>query len=151
MIPTGELCDVRGTAFDFYLSHSSGCPELMIQLINCSGLEDTITTGCYATPLPLCDSRATVYEPTSGRVLEVLTTEPGLQFYTGNNMKGDERGRNGVPHGYRCALCTETQHFPDSAPIVPEFPPPPSFAKVMCLARRRRSDFRREQTNECLQ
>jgi aldose 1-epimerase len=57
---------------------------------------------------------ATVYEPKSGRVMEVLTTEPGVQFYTGNFLDGTIHGKGGKVYPHRGALCLETQHFPDS-------------------------------------
>jgi len=55
-----------------------------------------------------------VFEPTSGRVLEVLTTEPGIQFYSGNFLDGAARGKGGELYAYRTGFCLETQHFPDS-------------------------------------
>jgi aldose 1-epimerase len=55
-----------------------------------------------------------VFEPTSGRVLEVLTTEPGIQFYSGNFLDGTVRGKGGQLYGHRTGFCLETQHFPDS-------------------------------------
>jgi aldose 1-epimerase len=64
---------------------------------------------------------ARVAEPKSGRVMEVWTTEPGIQFYTGNFLDGTITGKNGVVYQRRAALCLETQHFPDS-PNRPEFP-----------------------------
>jgi aldose 1-epimerase len=64
---------------------------------------------------------AEVYEPTTGRVLEVLTDQPGIQFYTGNFLDGTVKGKGGVSYGRRSALCLETQHFPDS-PNHPDFP-----------------------------
>jgi aldose 1-epimerase len=57
---------------------------------------------------------AEVYEPTSGRVLQVLTTQPGIQFYSGNFLDGTVRGKGGVLYAHRTGLCLETQHFPDS-------------------------------------
>jgi aldose 1-epimerase len=62
-----------------------------------------------------------VYEPESGRLLEVSTTEPGVQLYTGNHLNGKLRGREGVAYTRRFGLCLETQHFPDS-PNHPDFP-----------------------------
>ena len=62
-----------------------------------------------------------VYEPTSGRVMNVLTTEPGVQFYSGNFLDGTVKGKGGRVYGVRSALCLETQHFPDS-PNHKEFP-----------------------------
>ena len=64
---------------------------------------------------------AEVFEPTSGRVLEVLTTEPGIQFYSGNFLDGTVRGKGGQLYGHRTGFCLETQHFPDS-PNHPNFP-----------------------------
>jgi aldose 1-epimerase len=64
---------------------------------------------------------ARVTEPTSGRVMEVLTTQPGVQFYTGNFLDGTLHGKGGKVYKQRYALCLETQHFPDS-PNKPSFP-----------------------------
>jgi aldose 1-epimerase len=64
---------------------------------------------------------AEVYEPSSGRVLEVLTDQPGVQFYTGNFLDGSIKGKGGKVYGHRSGLCLETQHFPDS-PNHPNFP-----------------------------
>jgi aldose 1-epimerase len=64
---------------------------------------------------------ARVSEPTTGRVMEVLTSEPGVQLYTGNFLDGSITGKDGTVYGRRCAFCLETQHFPDS-PNRPEFP-----------------------------
>ena len=64
---------------------------------------------------------ARVYEPITGRMMEVSTTEPGIQFYSGNFLKG-EIGKAGHKNEYRSAFCLETQHYPDS-PNHPEFPP----------------------------
>ena len=64
---------------------------------------------------------ARVVDPKSGRVLEVLTTEPGIQFYSGNFLDGSVTGKSGKPYVKRGALCLETQHFPDS-PNKPSFP-----------------------------
>ena len=64
---------------------------------------------------------ARVEEPESGRVMEVRTTEPGVQFYTGNNLDGSIRGKGGKVYGRRSGFCLETQHYPDS-PNKPQFP-----------------------------
>jgi aldose 1-epimerase len=64
---------------------------------------------------------AVAYDPQSGRVMEVSTTEPGIQFYTGNFLDGKDSGKNGKIYGNRFAFCLETQHFPDS-PNHPDFP-----------------------------
>jgi len=57
---------------------------------------------------------AEVYEPTTGRILQVFTTEPGVQFYTGNHLDGSITGKEGRVYKFRSAFCVETQHFPDS-------------------------------------
>jgi aldose 1-epimerase len=64
---------------------------------------------------------ATVYEPTSGRTMEVMTDQPGVQFYTGNFLNGTLKGSDGVVYGKNYGFCLETQHFPDS-PNQPKFP-----------------------------
>ncbi len=64
---------------------------------------------------------AFVYEPTSGRFLEVFTTEPGIQFYGGNFLSGNLKGKSGKTYVYRGGFCLETQHYPDS-PNQPNFP-----------------------------
>ena len=64
---------------------------------------------------------ARVHEPATDRILEVWTTEPGIQVYTGNFLRGDLVGKEGKPHVHRGGLCLETQHFPDS-PNHAEFP-----------------------------
>jgi aldose 1-epimerase len=121
LIPTGELRSVIDTPFDFLRSHSIG--ERIgaddQQLLFGHGYDHNWVLDNQSGSLSLA---ATVYEPTSGRVMEVLTTEPGIQFYTGNQLGGD----SGVPslpsrHARRCGFCLETQHFPDS-PNHPHFP-----------------------------
>jgi aldose 1-epimerase len=62
-----------------------------------------------------------VHDPESGRVLEIFTTEPGIQFYGGNFLDGSDTGKEGKPYEHRTAFCLEPQHFPDS-PNQPEFP-----------------------------
>jgi aldose 1-epimerase len=64
---------------------------------------------------------ATVFEPQSGRVLEVFTDQPGIQFYTGNFLDGTYPGKKGKIYGYRSGFCLETQHYPNS-PNQPKFP-----------------------------
>jgi len=64
---------------------------------------------------------ASVYEPSTGRTMDVLTTEPGIQFYGGNFLNGSETGKNDKKYDFRTAFCLETQHFPDS-PNKPDFP-----------------------------
>jgi aldose 1-epimerase len=121
LIPTGELRDVAGTPFD------SRKPTAIGARIN-SDDEQIKLGGGYdhnfvlrrkmGDPISLA---ARVVEPTTGRVLEVWTTEPGVQFYTGNFLDGSAHGKGGVSYTRRSAFCLETQHFPDS-PNHPEFP-----------------------------
>ncbi|WP_461128107.1 aldose epimerase family protein [Spirosoma aerophilum] len=121
LIPTGELKPVAGTAFDFLK------PMVVGSRINDSTDTQIKFGGGYdhgwvlngpANELKLA---ATVYEPTSGRVMEVKTTEPAIQFYTGNFLDGSVTGREGFPYKKRFALCLETEHYPDS-PNHPAFP-----------------------------
>jgi aldose 1-epimerase len=114
-IPTGKLPDVAGTALDFRTTHTVG--ERIAQM-----KPETGPTGydhCWVLRHPgKLSLAARVREPKSGRVLELYTTEPGVQFYTGNYLNGDP-----VNGGYTqySALCLETQHLPDS-PNHPNFP-----------------------------
>lgn len=121
LIPTGEIRPVAGTPLDFTQSKPIG-RDIAVpdeQLILAHGydhnfvLDDGGKEGLR--------SAAEVYEPESGRILEVLTTEPGLQLYTGNFLAGDLKGKSGRPYVRRGGLCLETQHFPDS-PNQPSFP-----------------------------
>ncbi|WP_156126490.1 aldose epimerase family protein [Hymenobacter sp. DG25B] len=113
LIPTGELRAVKGTPFDFTTPHAIG--ERIGQVPGGYDHNWVLneTTGMHAA--------ATVYEPTSGRTMEVRTTEPGLQFYTGNFLDGTLKGKGGKVYGQHAGFCLETQHFPDS-PNQPKFP-----------------------------
>ena len=73
---------------------------------------------------PALRKAATAYDPKTGRVLEVLTTEPGIQFYTGNFLDGTVTGKNGTAYQKRSGFCLETQHFPDSPNHPPRSPRP---------------------------
>lgn len=121
LIPTGELKPVAGTPFDFRTSRAIGERiDSNDQQLQWAGGYDhnwVLKTCCSAL-----SEAATVYEPTSGRVLEVLTTQPGVQFYTGNFLDGAITGKGGKVYRRRYGLCLETQHFPDS-PNQPQFPP----------------------------
>lgn len=122
LIPTGEVRPVKGTVFDFAQPEKIG-----------SRIDDTtdvqIRYGlgydhCWIINRPPTDKPAkiaTLYEMNSGRVMEVLTTEPAVQFYSGNFLDGKVVGKEGVTYEYRSGLCLETQHFPDS-PNQPAFP-----------------------------
>lgn len=113
LIPTGELKPVKGTPFDFTTPHAIG--ERIAQV---PGGYDHNWVLNQATGQ---HSAATVYEPTTGRTMEVTTDEPGVQFYTGNFLDGTLKGKNGVVYGKHAGFCLETQHFPDS-PNQPKFP-----------------------------
>lgn len=113
LIPTGEIKSVKGTPFDFTSAKKIG------QDIN--AVDEQISFGggydhCYAFDKPAGSfgKIARVEDPASGRVMEVFTTEPGVQFYTGNNLDGHLKGKNGATYIKRSGFCLETQHFPDS-------------------------------------
>ncbi len=118
LIPTGELRPVHGTPFDF--THSTAIGARIGQ-----GDEQLHLGNGYDHNFILNGSgmrkAAEVYEPKSGRVLEVLTDQPGLQFYTANFLDGTIHGKGGKVYPFRGAFCMETQHFPDS-PNHPAFP-----------------------------
>ena len=128
LIPTGEMKSVAGTPFDFRTSTAIGAridrndEQLRYGrgydhnfVLNKGGrggkggIEGDVTLAAH------------VYEPTTGRVMEISTTEPGLQFYSGNFLDGTLRGKQGVVYGHRSGFAMETQHFPDS-PNRPAFP-----------------------------
>ena len=120
LIPTGELRSVQGTPMDFRTPTAVGAriDQDDQQLKYGRGYDHNwvLESGGSKTPT----LAATVYEPGTGRVLEVWTTEPGVQFYTGNFLDG-VKGKGGKIYQRRYALCLETQHFPDS-PNQPKFP-----------------------------
>lgn len=119
MIPTGEFKPVDSTPFDFRKNTSIGSriQERDEQLIRGKGYDHCwILSSKDALKLA-----ATLTEPTSGRTMDVLTTEPGMQLYSGNFLDGSLMGWHGVTYQYRYGLCLETEHFPDS-PNHPEFP-----------------------------
>jgi len=120
LIPTGELRGVEGTPFDFRKATPIGARiEAKDQQLQFGGGYDhnfVLNSGGGALALA-----ARVEEPKTGRVLEVLTTEPGIQFYTGNFLDGTLTGKGGKTYPKRFGLCLETQHFPDS-PNQPKFP-----------------------------
>jgi aldose 1-epimerase len=121
LIPTGELRPVKGTPFDFTKPTTIGAriknddEQLKFGL----GYDHNwVLNKSEPGKLTLA---AAAFESTSGRVLELWTTEPGLQFYTGNFLDGSITGKNGWTYQYRNAFCMEPQHFPDS-PNHPNFP-----------------------------
>ncbi len=121
LIPTGKLQPVAGTPFDFTK------PTVIGSRINDSTDTQIKYGGGYDHAWVLngeagsLKKAATVYEPTSGRVMEVSTMEPAVQFYTGNFLNGKVVGREGFAYKKRFALCLETEHYPDS-PNQPSFP-----------------------------
>ena len=120
LIPTGELRSVAGTPFDFRQPHTIGerINENNEQLVLAHGYDDNFILNRTGPGLSLA---ARVTEPSTGRVMEVLTTQPALQFYTGNFLDGTIHGKGGKVYGRRSAFCMETQHYPDS-PNQPSFP-----------------------------
>ncbi len=120
LIPTGELRPVEGTPFDFRQPTAIGArigqddPQLKFG----NGYDMNWVVDKAPGQLGLM---ARVTEPTSGRVMEVISTEPGLQFYTGNFLDGSNQGKGGWVYQFRNGFCMEPQHFPDS-PNHPNFP-----------------------------
>jgi len=113
LIPTGEVKPVAGTPFDFRAPHAIG------ERIDADDAQLRLGRGYDHNfvldhpPGELAEA-AEVYEPTTGRILRVLTTEPGVQLYTGNFLDGSITGKEGRVYNRRFGLCLETQHFPDS-------------------------------------
>lgn len=120
MIPTGEVRNVDGTPMDFRQPTAIGARIDVEdqQLLLGSGYDHNFVLNIADGDLALA---ARISEPTTGRTMEVETTEPGVQLYTANFLDGSRTGKGGVVFGRRCALCLETQHFPDS-PNQPQFP-----------------------------
>ena len=120
LIPTGNLPDVAGTPMDFTAPFKVGerIDSDFEQLVLGAGYDHNWVLRNSDGSLALA---ATVYEPESGRFLEVFTTEPGVQFYAGNFLDGTLIGKDGAKYVRRAGLCLETQHFPDS-PNQPTFP-----------------------------
>ncbi len=120
LIPTGELRPVAGTPFDFRQPTAIGARigSDDAQIKAGGGYDHNfVVNGKAGTLRPA----AHVYDPSSGRTLDVKTTEPGVQFYTGNFLDGTIHGKDGKVYPKRAALCLETQHYPDS-PNKPDFP-----------------------------
>jgi len=120
LIPIGELATVEGTPFDFRKSTAVGARinDDNEQLRRGKGYDHNWVLDSGAGKLA---EAAEVYEPTTGRVMQVWTDQPGVQFYTGNFLDGTITGKDGKVYRQRSALCLETQHFPDS-PNHPNFP-----------------------------
>ena len=120
LIPTGELAKVEGTPLDFRQPTAIGTridaehPQLEYGI----GYDHCWVLNKEGDALTLA---ATVHEPTSGRFMEVRTTEPAVQFYSGNFLDGTLTGKGGAVYEQRTGFCLETEHFPDS-PNQPDFP-----------------------------
>jgi aldose 1-epimerase len=112
LIPTGEIKPVAGTHMDFRNGKAIGAE------IHLGGYDHNFVLNDWDGSLKFA---VRLYEPVTGRVLEILTTEPGMQFYSGNFLDGSLIGRNGVAYEKYTGLCLEPQHFPD-APNHPNFP-----------------------------
>jgi aldose 1-epimerase len=117
MIPTGEIRPVAGTPFDFTTPHAIGerIGEDYEQLILGRGYDHNFVLDNIE------EVDVMVYEPVTGRVLEVITDQPGMQLYTGNFLDGSRIGYGGKPYTHRSGFCLESGHYPDS-PNKPEFP-----------------------------
>ncbi|HVR60626.1 MAG TPA: aldose epimerase family protein [Polyangia bacterium] len=124
LIPTGEIRPVKGTPMDFLSKPMTVGARIAAddeQLKMGPGYDHNFVLNKKGSELALA---ARVYEPTSGRVMEVYTTEPGLQFYSGNFLEGKQPrdvGKGGRVYGFRTGFCMEADHFPDS-PNKPNFP-----------------------------
>lgn len=120
LIPTGEIAEVDGTPFDFTTAKAIG-KEIGAdneQIRRGLGYDHNWVLNEGDEDMNFA---ASLYDPASGRFMEVYTTEPGIQFYSGNFLTAAVEGKNGIVNDYRTGLCLETQHFPDS-PNQPNFP-----------------------------
>ena len=120
LIPTGELAPVAGTPFDFRQPATIGAriDAPHAQIVNGRGYDHNFVLNGASGELR---HAVRVVEPTTGRAFDVATTEPGLQFYSGNFLDGSITGKQGRVYRQRFGFCLETQHFPDS-PNQPSFP-----------------------------
>lgn len=124
LIPTGDVEPVAGTPFDFRsptaIGALIGSPDPQLERAGGYDHNFVVRGGNGGSGGPLRHAAA-VLEPSSGRTLDVSTTEPGLQFYSGHALDGTVRGKGGRAYHRHAGFCLETQHFPD-APNVPQFP-----------------------------
>lgn len=123
LIPTGRIASVAGTAFDFRTAARIGARigDRDEQLKFGRGYDHNWVLDRPEQAAGTLVRAATLVDSTSGRTLDITTTEPGIQFYSGNFLDGTITGKGGVVYRLRAALCLETQHFPDS-PNHPNFP-----------------------------
>jgi aldose 1-epimerase len=117
LIPTGEIKPVKGTPLDFTRPVAIGA-HIAEMVGNPGGYDHNFVVNGETGKLKMA---ARAYDPTSGRQMEVWTTEPGVQFYSGNFLDGTLTGKRGVVYGKHSGFCLETQHFPDSV-NQPKFP-----------------------------
>ncbi|MBS7563183.1 galactose mutarotase [Mucilaginibacter sp. Bleaf8] len=119
LIPTGKIAPVENTPFDFRKPTEIGSriEEGDLQLKSGKGYDHNFVLNKHTLQTPVINVQGNM----SGIVMEVFTDEPGVQFYSGNFMKGDNKFKGGVKDDKRTAFCLETQHFPDS-PNKPSFP-----------------------------
>ena len=115
LIPTGELASVKGTPFDFNQAKPIGrdINKAHQQLTYGLGYDHNWVLN-RSDKVGALDLAARVHEPSTGRTLEIRTTEPGVQFYCGNFLDGRLTGKSGKPYLHRGGFCLETQHYPDS-------------------------------------
>jgi aldose 1-epimerase len=120
LIPTGKFENVANTPFDFRKMTAIGARinEDNEQLKVCRGYDMNFVLDGYTGKVRKV---AELYDPSTGRVMDVLTDQPGIQFYSGNFLNGMDAGKGGVKYQYRTGLALETQHYPDS-PNEPKFP-----------------------------
>jgi aldose 1-epimerase len=114
LIPTGEIRPVKDSPFDFTTPHAIGERIARVE----GGYDHNFVMRNGGAMIALA---VRVFEPKSGRIMEISTTEPGLQFYSGNFLDGTIAGKGGRVYQKHCGFCLETQHFPDS-PNKPNFP-----------------------------
>ena len=117
LIPTGEIAPVAGTPLDFRQPHRIGARIAQLDDTPALGYDHNFVLDNQDGSMAVA---AVLRDPHSGRVLTVSTTEPGIQFYSGNFLSG-KKGKGGKPYPHRCAICLETQHYPDSV-NQPQFP-----------------------------
>jgi aldose 1-epimerase len=113
LIPRGEFANVGGTPFDFRQPTAIGAriDDNNQQLKNGKGYDHNWVLKRKGGGLEFA---ARLTDPKSGRSMDIATTEPGLQFYSGNFLDGTIKGKGGHVYGLRTGLCLETQHYPDS-------------------------------------
>ncbi|QJX49299.1 galactose mutarotase [Hymenobacter taeanensis] len=119
LIPTGELRMVQGTPMDFRQPHAIGERIKQVPGDAPGGYDHNWVLADKMRPSP--ELAATVYEPVTGRTMDLYTDQPGVQFYSGNFLKGNLVGKGNTKYTQNYGFCLETQHFPDS-PNQPNFP-----------------------------